>query len=429
MRVLCAGDLHLGRRSSRLPSHVDPRGVSAAATWAAIVDYAIAQRAEVVALSGDLVDQANRYYESLGPLERGLRRLAEAGITTVAVAGNHDHAVLPELARSLPAGHLRLLGVGGTWERTTIAGRDGAALHVDGWSFPTQHVRDNPLASYDLPAMADAPVLGLLHTDLDQPSSAYAPVSLGDLRARPVSMWLLGHVHVPSLRAGAGVAPVLYPGSPQPLDPGEPGAHGAWLVELAPGAPLAPRPVPVASVRYESLAVDVGAATDLEELRRLAVDGVRTAADALSADGGALRHLSLRLRLTGRCALHRELAREGAMMAAELALEVNGVGVSVERVEVATRPDRDLAALAAGGDAVSYIARLLVALERGEERAHYGELLRAVGAIPGTLQAAKPYRTLPSDEEELGPAALRVQLAREADLLLDELLAQKAAVA
>jgi hypothetical protein len=28
---------------------------------------------------------------------------------------------------------------------------------------------------------------------------------------------------------------VLYPGSPQALDPGESGLHGAWIIELLPG--------------------------------------------------------------------------------------------------------------------------------------------------------------------------------------------------
>ena len=148
MRVLCAGDLHIGRRPSRLPTHVDARPLSCADAWTRIVDHALDARADLVALGGDLVDRANRYFEALGPLERGVRRLADAGIVTVAVAGNHDHDVLPQLARALaptlPAGAFRLLGAGGTWERTTIE-RDGARLHVDGWSFPAEHVDDDPM--------------------------------------------------------------------------------------------------------------------------------------------------------------------------------------------------------------------------------------------------------------------------------------------
>ncbi len=388
------------------------------------MDYAVAQEVDVVALSGDVVDQANRYYESLGPLERGLRRLGAAGIATVAVTGNHDFAVLPELARSLPHGYLRLLGVGGRWERTTIAAKDGALLHVDGWSFPTQHVRESPLAAYTLPAADDAPVLGLLHADLDQMASAYGPVALADLHAKPVAMWLLGHVHAPALRSAAGKPPVLYPGSPQPLDPGETGVHGAWVVDLSHGQPVSPQQVPVASVRYESIDVDVTGATRLEDVHVVMVQAVRAAADRFAGDAGVLRHLSLRIRLTGRSALHRELARDGAR-AIDLDLDINDLSVYVERVDPFTRPERDLGALAAGNDAAASIARLLESLDGGHDHEEHRELLRSIASIPDTLQAAKAYRSLPANAEEYSAARLRAQLGRQANLLLDELLSQK----
>src|SRR5690625_108199 len=79
MKILCTGDLHLGRRSSRLPEHIDGRAHSSASAWGRVVDLAIAERVDLVLLSGDLIDDANRFYEALGPLEVGLRRLATAG--------------------------------------------------------------------------------------------------------------------------------------------------------------------------------------------------------------------------------------------------------------------------------------------------------------------------------------------------------------
>ena len=85
IRVILTGDLHVGRRPSRVSDHIDCRRCSCAAAWAAVVDYALQQKADVVAISGDLVDRENRFYEAFGPLERGLRRLSEAGIDTVAV--------------------------------------------------------------------------------------------------------------------------------------------------------------------------------------------------------------------------------------------------------------------------------------------------------------------------------------------------------
>src|SRR5690606_1937215 len=97
VRILCAGDLHLGRRSSRVPWDGDGAAGSCAEAWMRLVECAIRERVDLVALSGDLVDHDNRWFEAFGPLERGLKRLADAGIPVYAVAGNHDYDTLPHL--------------------------------------------------------------------------------------------------------------------------------------------------------------------------------------------------------------------------------------------------------------------------------------------------------------------------------------------
>ena len=49
----------------------------------------------------------------------------------------------------------------------------------------------------------------------------------------------------------------MYPGSPQALDPGEPGPHGAVLLEVAGGRVGSAERVPLSTVRYDEIAVDV----------------------------------------------------------------------------------------------------------------------------------------------------------------------------
>ncbi len=428
MRVLCTGDLHIGRRSTRLPASVDASTVSCASAWAVIVDHAIDQRVDLVAISGDLVDQANRFYESLGPLERGLRRLREAAIDVVAVAGNHDHDVLPDLARSLPAGCLTLLGVGGRWERTTIQRANGARLHVTGWSFPTQHVRASPLASYRAPDASDAPVLGLVHADLDAPGSAYAPVALADLHRAGGDLWLLGHVHTPRVREVANRPAVLYPGSPHPMDPGECGAHGVWIVEFARGERPTIRQVALASVRYDEVTVDLTDVHDLSVARTRVVDAVRLAADEAAIGSDRLRHLRLRVRLTGRCTLHRMLVDEASRITADLELEAGPVSVTVERVDNLTRAPRDLEQLASGRDAASVLARLLQDLERGNDVSAHPGLAHLLSAIPITIGGARAFDSLDTDPTLRDGRALREAVAGQANLLLDTLLEQREAV-
>ena len=431
MRILATADIHIGRRSTRLPPDADARTTSSAAAWSSIVDLAVAQQVDVVAIAGDLVDHDNRFYEALGPLERGLRRLAERGIDVVAVAGNHDYDVLPSLARSLPEGCLTLVGSGGRWERVTLR-RGDRRLHVDGWSFPTRHVRENPLASRDLPPPPDGtPVLGMLHADLDSAGSSYAPVSLGSLHATPATFWLLGHVHCSAFFEREGLPGVLYPGSPNPMDPGEPGEHGVWMLELAAGQVPVRTFVPLARVRYEMMDVDI---TDVstDDLRQRLVQSMRARAAELVAP--PLEHLSFRLRLTGRTPLHRSIDAAVARLATDLQFDVNGAAIHVDRVECDTRPVRDMASLASGADAAAWLAGLITLLDAPDaqgttngthDRRDFDALIGQLGSVARTVRTARGMDALPDSHEHIPDERLRLDLRRGAELLLDELLAQK----
>ena len=422
MKILCTGDLHLGRRPSRLPASADAAEHSCASAWRAVVDAAVSRGVDLVALSGDLVDQSNRYFQAVGPLEAGLRRLAEHDIPAVAVAGNHDHDVLPRLADTIGGTHFHLLGRGGRWERATFD-RPGGRVHVDGWSFPQERVTTDPLLAHDLEAPEDgAPVLGLLHAELGQASGHYAPVSLAGLRQRGCAFWLLGHIHAPALHLGDGLAPVLYPGSPQGMDPGEPGCHGAWLVELRPGAAPAATCIPLATVRYETVELDLDGLEDAGEIEGRAVLAVRARLDAIAAERGPLRWLSVRLRVTGRTGLRREIERRLRELGDEPIVEHQGVLAHVERVDVEVRPAHDLPTLAATADAPGLLARLLLALDADALDADQARLLADARLRMATVRGARSYRMLEAppaaDEDRLA----RATLARQATRMLDELL-------
>lgn len=432
MKILCAGDLHIGRRPSRLPDRIDCGALSCAVQWGSIVEAAIEQGADLVALSGDVVDQANRYYEAVGPLEAGIRKLAGRGIPTVAVAGNHDHDVLPWLAESLDPADFRVLGRGGRWERHTLR-RDGEpVLHVDGWSFPQQRHADDPLRGYDLDDGGAVPVLGLLHADLDVPRSVYAPVSVADLRSRAVGFWLLGHVHAPRHLADGG-AQILYPGSPQPMDPGEPGPHGVWLLEIDAGGRFAARRLPLATVRYETLTVDLSGIADERALGLRVRESVQARLERCVEEGcGPLRYLALRLVLSGRTAVHREIAGAADRIVADLRPEHAGVTAVVERVVTASRPALDLEALARTGDAAGLLARLVLGLEGTPPEGAAADpalerLVREAARTASDARSAAAYSALPAGEAEMPVEEARLVLAEQAMVLLDALLAQKEA--
>lgn len=433
LRIVLTGDLHVGRRPSRVSDDALSKRASCAAAWSAIVDLALREKADVVAVSGDLVDRENRFYEAFGPLERGLRRLSDAGIDTVAVAGNHDFDVLPKLADQLGAMRFRVIGRGGAWERHTVQ-RDGQpVLHVDGWSFASESVLDNPLRGAMPPAPTDGvPALGLLHGDLDSAASRYAPLSLAELRNTCHRFWLLGHIHKPSLHESDGCCSVLYPGSPQGMDPGETGPHGPWLMELNGPARPRPRQVPLCRVRYEQLEVDVADAATVEEVRSRVLKVLRRHLEAFCDGCGPLEFVSCRIMLVGRTPLHRQLRQLAREMQPDLELTVGTFNSRIERIDVATRPFLDLPALARAGGAPAALARLLNDLQAGAKESSTASLVdQLVRDLVGVWEA-RPYLPLnrPSDSErppEPVPDESRARrlLLDQGLMLLDELLAQK----
>ena len=90
MKILFSGDLHLGRCSSRLPQGADRRDFSCSSTWDEIVNLAINRDAALVLLSGDIVDENDKFFDAIGPLERGLQKLIEHEIRTLVVASNSE---------------------------------------------------------------------------------------------------------------------------------------------------------------------------------------------------------------------------------------------------------------------------------------------------------------------------------------------------
>jgi len=437
LKLLATGDLHLGRTSTRVREA--PAVHRAAEAWRRIVDLAIEEGCCALCLSGDVVDEANRFWEAIGPLEEGLGRLGEAGIRTLAVAGNHDYAVLGRLADQFDPARFTLLGRDGTWERVTLETAEGHRLHVDGWSFPAEKVHESPLADYALESGGAVPVLGMVHGDLDQSDSPYAPLDAEALGRLPPAAWLLGHVHKPRcIERPAGW--MLYPGSPQALDPGEPGAHGPWLLALEGGRPVAPRQRPLSSVWYEHREVDLSGAVDEVEVEGRVLEALREAgAEAHRAGGAALREVLVRLRLTGRAPAAHRVPAVIERLVSDLELSVAGkVKLRVDAAESRVLPEIDLAQHAGSQAAPGLLARLLEAMEAGERREGGTEVLEAAETpetpeTPETLvrrarevldRVARDRVYAALEAPEVDAEAARAHLEAAARALLAELLAE-----
>ena len=360
MRILAVGDIHLGRTPSRLPPDLRAPELGPTEAWRRAVDRALAHGVKAVLLAGDVVDRDDDFFEAYRALERGVRRLADAGIDVVGVAGNHDVKVLPRLARHIP--HFRLLGEGGAWESFRIE-EGGEAVTLWGWSFPQARVPESPLADWSFDA-GPGIHLGLLHCDRDAGTeSPYAPVARVELERAGLDGWLLGHIHKPDTLTAA--SPNGYLGSLTGLDRGESGPRGPWMLTIAGGRIAEVEHLPLAPLRWETLEVDlegIGEPFQTRERLLAAVIDLDARLASLPTAPGAV---GLSVSLSGRTSFgNAALELLSPEDLNETHTGATGTRYFIESVRADTRPEIDLEDLARRQDPAGLLATRLLWLDR-----------------------------------------------------------------
>jgi len=424
-RFLCTGDVHLGRRPARVP--VGDETLAVSHVWERIVDAALDRAVDAVVLTGDVVDAENKMYEAYGALERGIQRLLEGGVEVVAVAGNHDHDAFPRLVRAIEHDGFHLLGAGGQWDEVRLRRAEAGPVRVVGWSFPETTVTESPLASLDL-SEVEAPTVGVLHCEAGRAEGRYAPVLRDALARSPVDAWLLGHIHAPT-EHWAGDQLQLYPGSPQPLDPGEGGTHGAWQVEVPPAGPVRAEQIPLASLRYDSATVDVSDLDEPGDADPAVLSALREGLSDALEQWPRLRHVAYRLRFEGRTQHQQALTEQARDIVDELQVPVDEGTATVEDFELQTRPDYDLEALAESNDPPGVLAQLLLDLRAGKtDDERVATALRRADKAVGDVHESSGYEPLRRDSDTRSPPSrenLRSKLVQQGVLLLDALHARR----
>jgi len=373
LRIVCIGDIHLGRAPSRMPD--DPALLEACSPHAAFrkaVAFAVRARADLVLLAGDSADRDNAFFEAYSRLAEGVHALGQAGIPVYAVAGNHDYELLPAIAKEVA--NLTVLGCGGWEERLHF--RDGTpALRLQGRSFTSSAETGNPLENYPAPA-PDLPTLALLHCDVDNMHSNYFPVSSSELKLRAPAAWVLGHVHKPQVLQRDPL--ILYPGSLQALDPGEQGPHGLWMLELDGGRVIDVQLHPLAPLRYEEITIGVDQAESAAAVRVLILQELKRWEEAHAAELAETRKVCCRLRLSGATGLMHEMPR----IAEGLREEAGSLDrFFFDQINIDCRPRLPLEAMAAQGDPAGLLAAQLLLLQRKEPRDEYQRLLAQAGKL------------------------------------------------
>lgn len=310
-RFLHTGDLHLDSPVTGLSSDASPEILAllrdaTSAAWRNVARLALEERVDFIVVAGDVFERRSPTLLGQSRFRDGLAELGAAGIDSFVVHGNHDPLDGVSWAPSLtfpPSVHRFGTAAG----ESAPAHRDGLEIaRIHGRSYWTAAVSEN-LAAGMRRGDAEPYAIGLLHANVgDRPDHGnYAPCSLDDLRAGGIDYWALGHVHQPGVLTTAGTIAV-YCGNPQGRDPGELGARGAWLVNVDEAGHATPEFRACDVVRWvvDDLAID-----RLADDEALASAVRSRLADAMDAADG--RSVLLRLRLTGRGAVHDQLRRTG----------------------------------------------------------------------------------------------------------------------
>ena len=287
-RLLWTGDLHLGKGGAygRVPGE---RLAEQEAVWASIVALAREGDVDAILFAGDAFEGPLPTPEHYAAFARPLRN---APCPVIAVSGNgrHDSAMRDTNALEVIGDLLAL------HTRPAIAKVADVSIACLPWAPVSRIVaaqnggdRDdvNQLAAEllmetarGLRAEIEGPAILLTHFSISGASLPGGMTSdqlrepllpLEELERLGFDAVVAGHLHPPALLASNPAEPqlpILYVGSPLPLDFGEGGyEHGCWLLDLdGPRGATVPQFLKIESRRFVTLDWDYGAAESLLDL-------------------------------------------------------------------------------------------------------------------------------------------------------------------
>lgn len=307
-----AADLHLGapfkglRASSSSWADVLLNAIPEA--FRRIVDAALERRVDFVVIAGDIFDDSRPSYADFSLFVSGMKRLAEAGIPVYFVTGNHDPFTSWNNGFSALPANVHLLGAGepsfACFERdgVPLALVGGRGYYSQSWpaGVDISEAVSRETAEAELGVTAPF-MIGVLHTGLDIDPTR-SPVAPKTLLSRDVDYWACGHVHQPRLLPSSQAPRIAFSGCPQGRSVTETGRHGAYQVTLCEGRLPQAEFLPMASVEWCCLEVDVSTCETVAQVQERIVS-----AQFAANSNACCQRMIFRVVLLGAASLHARL--------------------------------------------------------------------------------------------------------------------------
>lgn len=404
-----ASDLHLGSPFTGVRDlQPEVSRLLQAATFDALdalVTLCIEKSAGFLLVAGDVFDTTGRSLRAQLTFRDRLAQLAEAGIPSFVVFGNHDPWESWSAKLRWPSG-VHVFGPDRVETiRVPIDGQPTAT--ISGISFRTAR---EPRALVDLFSPKDTPLfqIAMLHSNCGgQPGhDPYAPCKVSDLQRAGFDYWALGHVHEKKV---LGTVPhIVYPGSIQGRHIKEGGVHGCYHVTVSSPTDVVLTFCPLDKMRWQHLHVAIDGHGDLDSLDQ----ALMAAIDEALRQGGE-RPMICRISLEGRGPLYQTLHQPGASKEVLERLRAFGLSqtplVWVQKLNMSCLPEMDLSQRMAVDD---LLGQILKTVETLREKNDPALMMAALGKIYNNRRIKRYLKTVPDPDT----------LLREAQLLCVDLL-------
>lgn len=243
LHILHAADLHLDAPFAALTAEqARQRRSEQRQLLDALADTAIERGADLVLLSGDLLDDRQTYRETAQALASALGRIP----APVAIApGNHDFYSPSSLyTANIWPGNVII------FKDTTVQAVDFPGFTLYGAAFTAPFRDGSPLAGFTVPG-TDKPTVMAVHGDVDG-KGRYGSIPKDDIAKSGLTYLALGHIHACSGLQRSGDTYWAYPGCTEGRGFDELGDKGALWVSID-GASVSAQLLPLCKRRYEIL--------------------------------------------------------------------------------------------------------------------------------------------------------------------------------